>query len=285
MNSTTLFKVIILIIIIGLIYLAYKKDNDKNSMNHTNNHPDNDNDDNNNSLDTLSSQSSIIKDKNKNKKKKKVTFKEPYVNATTHQLGSGSMEVGGSAQYAEINPTLNNNNALPMGNSTLDNNEQTPAFSKFQKMYGIENSFSDYYCGGGSSAAIRGMQMDNTPVSLLFFSDENISRLQKKIKSEIFRMTKGTFKMDVEQDVQDLLIAMRAVFLDQAKNLSTHVVRQVKILNKQALNYILPDMMTNLKQQYAYLREISEPRKILAQPLNVNKTQRGNLPSITTLWR
>lgn len=294
MNSATLFKVIILIIIIGLIYMMYTKDNEIQTMTNTNNKTDDNNTNSdfndNESIDTQDTQSSGEKDKNK--KKKSVSFKlhsedgkKKSSSASTNiVLGGGNMDLGGS-QYADINPQMNFNTALPSGNSTIENNEQTPAFSKYQQKYGIENSFSDYYCGGGSSAAIRGMQLNNTDVSLLFFSDENINRLQKKIKSEIMRMTNGTFKLDVDQDVQDLLIAMRAVFLDQAKNLPTHIVRQVKILNKQTLNYILPDMMTNIKQQYAYLKEISAPRKILPQPLNVNKTQRGDLPSITTLWR
>ena len=82
-------------------------------------------------------------------------------------------------------------------------------------MYG-NKSFSENYCGGGSTLAIGSMQMENTPVSLLYFSDENMGRIQRQIKNEIFRLSNGTFKLEVTQDEQDLLLAMRYIFFDQA---------------------------------------------------------------------
>lgn len=202
--------------------------------------------------------------------------------------------------YAEINPSINYNKSLP--NSTVFTNkdsgiagygsspglgqfEETPQFSKFQELHGQNRTFSDNYCGGGSTLAIGGLQLENTPVSLLYFSDENMSRIQKQIKREVLRLSNGAFKLDAEQDEQDLLLAMRYIFIEHAKNLPTHIVRQVKILNKHLLNYIIPDIMTNIKQHYEYLREISRPIRPLDQPLNVNNKGRRTLPSVTSLWR
>jgi len=192
--------------------------------------------------------------------------------------------------YAEINPKINYNRALPNSNfspNKFDKYEETPAFSKFQKMHGENDNFGDNYCGGGASAALRGMGMSNSEVALLFFSDDNIARMQKLIRKTVYNLSKGKFKLSVNQDSKDLLVAMRAVYMgdDGALNLPTQVVRQVKILNKQVLDYIIPDIMTNIKQEFAYLKEINQPRQIMPQPLNVNKSQRGTLPSITTLWR
>lgn len=206
--------------------------------------------------------------------------------------------------YAEINPSINYNKSLP--NSTVYTNkdngisgygsspgmgqyEETPQFSKYQELYGQNRTFSDNYCGGGSTLAIGGLQMENTPVSLLFFSDENMARIQKQIKKEIFRLSNGAFKLDVDQDEQDLLLAMRYIFIEYSKNLPTHIVKQVKILNRHLLNFIIHDdggaLMTNIKQHYGYQKEISRPIRPLDQPLNVNSKGRRTLPSITTLWR
>jgi hypothetical protein len=189
--------------------------------------------------------------------------------------------------YAELNPSLNYNRGLP--DKSSNNFEETPAFSKYQKMKGSEKTFEESYCGGGSSMAIRGMQMENTPVSLLFFSDENRNRIQKKIRKEVYRLSKGTFKLEVDQDESDLLVAMRAVFFGinddtGARNLPTHIVKQVKILNEKTINYIVPDMITNIKQHYGYLKDINEPRNIMPQPLNVNKRSK-TLPSFTSVWQ
>jgi hypothetical protein len=186
-------------------------------------------------------------------------------------------------QYAELNPRINFNGNLQLNEVY----EETPEFSKFQENV-KKTKFSDFYIGGGSSAALRGLGYKNSPVSEEFFSDRNIERIQMKIKEEIYRITKGKYRMGADQDPQDLLIAMRAVYLDfnnGAKNLPTKIIHQVKVLNKNTLDYIIPDMLTNIKQYYGYLKEINEPRNIMARPINVNKSQRGTLPSITTLWR
>ena len=200
--------------------------------------------------------------------------------------------------YADINPNINYNRSLPSNNvsipssspgygnsSGLGHHEETPQFSKFQELYGQNRTFSDNYYGGASTLAIGGLQMENGPVSLLFFSDDNMKRIQKQIKKEILRLSNGTFKMNVDQDEQDLLVAMRYIYIEHSQNLPTHIVRQVKILNRYLLNYIIPDIMTNIKQHYGYLQEISNPIRPLEQPLNVNNAGRRTLPSITTLWR
>jgi hypothetical protein len=198
--------------------------------------------------------------------------------------------------YSEINPSINYNKSLPSssvytgysGQTNMGQYEETPAFSKFQELYGQNRTFSDNYCGGGSTLAVkRGLNLENSPVSLLFFSDENMNRIQKQIKREVFRLSNGTFKIDenTNQDEQDLIITMRYIFIEYAKNLPTHIVKQVKILNRQLLDYIIPDIMTNIKQHYMYLKEISQPIRPLDQPLNVNNKGRRTLPSVTTLWR
>lgn len=191
--------------------------------------------------------------------------------------------------YSDINPYVNYNKSLP-SNEIIDFNgsgqfEETPNFSKYQQLYGQNHKFSENYCGGGSTLAIGGLQMENTKVSLVFFSDDNIKRIQKEIKNKVFELSKGKFKLEVDQDHDDLLIAMRYIYIEHSRNLPTHIVKQVKILNKELLNYIIPDIITNIKQTYSYLKEISSPINPHNHPINVNNKGRKTLPSIDTLWR
>jgi hypothetical protein len=180
--------------------------------------------------------------------------------------------------YAQINPSLNYNTAVPKNG----NFEEYPSFSKYQDDMNYKGE--EYYCGGNSSLAIGGLQMENSPVSELYFSRENMKRIQKQIKREVYNESEGKFNLKRDQDETDLLVAMRAVFLDNAKNLPTNIVRQVKELNKLTLDYIIPDMMTNIKQQVGYLRDISRPPDPIARPINVNRAGRKTLPSSTTIW-
>lgn len=126
--------------------------------------------------------------------------------------------------------------------------------------------------------------MVSSPLSELYFSKENVSRIQRQIKKEIYKRTNGKYQLTVDQNEQDLLVAMRAVYLENTKSLPNHIVRQVKELNKHTINYIVPDMITNIKSQAGYLRDIDAPIVPPDRPLNVSHAGRKTLPSLTSAW-
>lgn len=141
-----------------------------------------------------------------------------------------------------------------------------------------------YYCGGDSSLAIRGMQIENSPLSQLYFSKENTSRIQKHIKKEVYKQTNGQYRLDVDQDESDLLIIMRAVFIEQGKYYPNRIVAQVKELNRKTIEYLVPDLITNIKQQHDYIRDINRPINPPNNSLNVSSKGRRTLPSVTTTF-
>lgn len=177
--------------------------------------------------------------------------------------------------FADINPKLSYNKG-----TSKNSYEDRPEFSTYQDNLSNNN----YYCGGSSSLALRGMQMDNSELSEMYFSDENMERLQRQIRREVYRESNGKFKLEVDQDKSDLLIIMRAVFLENARHLPTKIISQVKELNKLTLEYLIPDLMSNIRQDIGYLRDITTPLKPLDRPLNVNRGGRKTLPSFTTTW-
>ena len=121
-------------------------------------------------------------------------------------------------------------------------------------------------------------------ISKIFYSQENITRIQKMIRKTIYEKTKGQFKLDEDQDESDLLIVMRAVFMEHARFLPIKIVHQIKELNKRTIEYIVPDMVTEIKQSYAYIKEINEPIKPIPRPMNVNNAGRRTLPALTSAW-
>lgn len=128
---------------------------------------------------------------------------------------------------------------------------------------------------------------DIDPMTKLFFSKDNIKRIQKMLKNEVFSRTNGEYKLDVDQDENDLLVAMKAVYFDDhngARFLPTEVVRQVKFLNKKVIDRIVPYMISEMKQYYSYLKEINNPIKPIMRPMNVSNAGRKTLPSITTTF-
>jgi hypothetical protein len=125
------------------------------------------------------------------------------------------------------------------------------------------------------------------PVTVMFFSNENISRIQRMMRVEITRRTKGKYRLDGDQDESDLLVAMRAVLFDAnvgARYLPFKIKRQVKDLNRQVVQHVVPDMIEAMKQQYGYLKEINQPLQPMMRPMNVSSAGRKTLPSITTIF-
>jgi hypothetical protein len=121
-------------------------------------------------------------------------------------------------------------------------------------------------------------------LSKIFYSTQNMNRIQKMLKKTIFERTKGSFRLDDDQDESDLLVAMRAVFLEHARFLPFKLVHQVKELNKRTVEYIVPDMITEIKQYYSHIKEINEPIKPIPRPMNVNNAGRRTLPALTSAW-
>lgn len=125
---------------------------------------------------------------------------------------------------------------------------------------------------------------EDTDLARLFFSNENMNRIQKKIKKTILEKTRGQYKMEDDQDSADLLVSMRYIFMQYGNYLPNKLVHQVKILNQQVVEYVVPDMITGIKQYYGYLKDINTPIKPIARPVNVSHAGRRTLPSITTIW-
>ena len=117
-----------------------------------------------------------------------------------------------------------------------------------------------------------------------YFSLTNIKRIQRHIRREIYNRSYGKFKLKAEQNVHDLLTAMRVVYEQYAKDLPFKVNKQVKYLNEVTVQYIAPDMIVNLKQQYGYLNDITRPIMPIDLPVNVNNAGRLLLPGVAQVY-
>jgi hypothetical protein len=131
--------------------------------------------------------------------------------------------------------------------------------------------------------ALKGIQT-GSELSKLFFSDENIKRVQRMIKKEVFKRTNGEFRLDVDLDKLSLFLAMRGVYLEEARFLLNETVRQVKRLNQKVVTSTIAGVLTNIRQDYGYLKEINKPRTLIPREMNANNASRRSLPSVMTTF-
>lgn len=191
---------------------------------------------------------------------------------------------------AELNPAINYNNPQPTNTKQYDYNEYeetTMAFSKDQNHLsnvGKGSNYGDnYYCGGNSAIASKHLHMEQSELALIYFSKENMDRIQKLVRREIYRRTDGKFKILKDSEELDMQTVMDIVFDEHALHLPDQLVRQVKKLNKQTVEMIVPNAITVIDQTSKYLKQLDEPIKPMNRPLNVNNGGRKTLPSFTSV--
>lgn len=111
-----------------------------------------------------------------------------------------------------------------------------------------------------------------------FFSQKNIDVLQVSIKNELFSRTNKRFVLEEDQDENSLKIVMKYIFTEHGN------VDSVEKLNSKLIEYVMPDILSGVKQYIGYVDKINSPLDPINRPLNANKKGRNQLRSVTTVW-
>ena len=114
---------------------------------------------------------------------------------------------------------------------------------------------------------------DNTLLSSLFFSKENIQIIQNGIRAGIFHKSKGQYTIP-PQDCDSLKIIMRSTFLQHASNQQTNVTEQVEQLNKMVLNYCIQQVYGEAQGYIKYISDVSTLAIPIAHPVMADNTDR-----------
>lgn len=177
---------------------------------------------------------------------------------------------------------------IPKSNSNLYNNIDASNYNSYKP---TNYYWSDYSQSKNNWATENSIQKSllkglyqPTPLGELFFSQENINRIQKMIKYEVFVRTNGKYKLEVEQNESDVLVVMRDIYITCAKNQPYKVIHQVKELNHRVIEKILPDMISIIKQDDEYIKQLDKPINPIPLPVCVNSKGRISLPSVTTTF-
>ena len=132
-----------------------------------------------------------------------------------------------------------------------------------------------------------------TPLTFLFFSEENINNIQNLIKLVVF---KNTGQVIDKQSVVDLQIILRSIFLSYSEHpllfdplmspqeiaaLKIQYTNEVARLNELCIAEIVPRVVSGLQQYISYLKDASSGLQIMDKPV-LTRDQR-QYRSITNL--
>jgi hypothetical protein len=113
-------------------------------------------------------------------------------------------------------------------------------------------------------------QSEITNVESLYFSDENIDLINKKLILYVWNKSNKLYKINY-QDKDKLLIIMRYVYLEYSKNLPYNIKEQLEELNCITVGEIGPNVITNFEQKLGYLRDIEQIQQPVPLPQSTSK--------------
>jgi hypothetical protein len=128
-----------------------------------------------------------------------------------------------------------------------------------------------------SGDMLRG-NWDHTALSDAFFTRKNVDVIQKDIRKEIYRMSGPKQYMIDDQDVDELKMIMRAMYLQYAKNNPFNIEGQINELNDLVVKWSAPRIMSEIEQYNYYLNDISHLPVPLPQPMSMSSAGTKSLP-------
>ncbi len=110
-----------------------------------------------------------------------------------------------------------------------------------------------------------------TPVSDLYFSEKNIEALQQGIRYRVYVETSGKYVIGRQSD-QELKVVMRSMYFQYGVNAVGNTVGQVRVLNGKVLDWVVPEVLSNILQYATYRKDASTlPMPIDRAPLVSSK--------------
>jgi hypothetical protein len=151
-----------------------------------------------------------------------------------------------------------------MARPYVDVKTYEPNFNYIDEKNKISNNFKN--------TAIESIHTTTT-LNAVFFSPQNMKIIQNAIRYEVWRRS-GSRHTIGEQDPTELGVIMRATYLQYGKNLPDHIREQIEELNNVVIETIVPKVMVQVEQYITYLRDISEPYRIMDAPQSTNTAGR-----------
>lgn len=151
-------------------------------------------------------------------------------------------------------------------------------YNRDYKLFTENNNKNDNF----KMNAIGNIQ-SKSELSLLFFSNYNMDRIQDMMRYEVYKQSNNKHIIS-KQSTIELQIIMRSIFLQYAKNLKYNLREQVNELNQLVLSFAVPQIMSEIKQYLGYTREISHMPVPIEHPRNLSSAGTRQIPSVTTTF-
>lgn len=168
---------------------------------------------------------------------------------------------GYNGQNGRIN--LASNHRLGAGGDAV------PRTAGFDFQTNAENGFSHDMLRGN---------LEQSPVSLAFFSPQNVKQIQEAIRRGVYEKSGSRKYVIDDQDVDEIKIIMRSMFLTYARNNEFDIQGQVNDLNRYVIEWSVPRILSEIDHYIYYLNDISHLPIPMMQPVSMSSAGTRSLP-------
>jgi hypothetical protein len=119
---------------------------------------------------------------------------------------------------------------------------------------------------------------ESTELSKHFFTASNVTFLQDAIRKGVYEKSGSKRYIIDDQDVDELKMIMRGIYLQYAKNNPFDILGQIKELNTLIIDWCVPRIMSEIDHYNYYLNDISHLPVPLMQPVSMSSAGTKSLP-------
>ena len=127
----------------------------------------------------------------------------------------------------------------------------------------VKNKTSEY------RDPMTGIIEDNM-LSKVYFSEGNVQILQNGLRAGVYEMSDKQIVLP-PQNIDNLKIIMRSIYLQYAGHTSESITKQVQVLNRMVLDYVVPTLYNEALGYMKYREDQSTLVKPLARPLPADR--------------
>jgi hypothetical protein len=192
------------------------------------------------------------------------------VTSITTMTSMTSEQDGGSTRIDMSNeePSSFTNNWLAGRSNNLLFSTHYADYKLYQEKEGTDTNYK----------TILGTIQERSPLNDAFFSKNNMNHVKKLLAEQVYKQSGYSISAHSQSD-NELLIIMRAIFLQYARNLPEDVRGQIAELNLKLLTEIVPKVVSKVKMELTYQRDHGSQPLPNLHPVNVSnagtKTNRG----------
>lgn len=113
--------------------------------------------------------------------------------------------------------------------------------------------------------ALHNVEQD-TPLSIAFFSDQNVAAIQKKIQEGVHRMSNGQFRVGMNSN-QQLRTIMHQIYIANSRHSTDNIDRQLEGLNSLVLRQTVREVYGEAEGYIKFRRDTDNIAVPLAPPI------------------